>query len=382
MKITGIETHVLVGQLAGQAFGWSQRVTGTRQAVLCSITTDTGLEGVGEAFYFGGPATVVATLIRDGLGPLVMSRNPMDTSVIWDTLYNWTRDQGQKGVTISALSAVDIALWDLKGQALGVPVATLLGGAYRQRARVYATGLYEPQGVPSIPAALVEEALGYKKAGFCGMKLKIGYDPKTDIEYIRAIREAIGPELLLMVDANHAYNAAEATHLARVMEPHAIRWFEEPVPPEDLDGYLEVKRNSPIPIAGGECEYTRFGFRELINRRVVDVLQPDLCAMGGFTEMQKVVAMASAANLPVIPHVWGTTVGLAAALQLFAALPNFPERRFPAEPLFEYDRSPHPFRDGVTRERFTMKDSYLEIPTRPGLGVTLDRDFIQRFRPA
>jgi len=105
MKITGIETHVLVGQLAGQAFGWSQRVTGTRQAVLCSITTDTGLEGVGEAFYFGGPATVVATLIRDGLGPLVMSRNPMDTSVIWDTLYNWTRDQGQKGVTISALSA-------------------------------------------------------------------------------------------------------------------------------------------------------------------------------------------------------------------------------------------------------------------------------------
>jgi len=98
--------------------------------------------------------------------------------------------------------------------------------------------------------------------------------------------------------------------------------------------------------------------------------------------MQKVVAMASAANLPVIPHVWGTTVGLAAALQLFAALPNFPERRFPAEPLFEYDRSPHPFRDGVTRERFTMKDSYLDIPTRPGLGVTLDRDFIQRFRPA
>lgn len=382
MKITGIETHVLVGQLAGQAFGWSQRVTGTRQAVLCSITTDTGLEGVGEAFYFGGPPTVVATLIREGFGPQLVGRDPMDTSVIWDALYNWTRDQGQKGVTISALSAVDIALWDLKGQALGVPVATLLGGTYRRRARVYATGLYEPQGVPSIPAALVAEALSYKAAGFCGMKLKVGYDLRTDLEYIRAIREAIGPELLLMVDANHAYNASEAIQLARAMEPYAIHWFEEPVPPEDLDGYLEVKRASHIPIAGGECEYTRYGFRELINRHVVDVLQPDLCAMGGFSEMLKVIAMASAANLPVIPHVWGTSVGLAAALQLFAALPHFPERRFPAEPLFEYDRSPHPFRDGVTRERFTMRESDLEIPARPGLGVTLDRDFIRRFRPA
>jgi D-galactarolactone cycloisomerase len=382
MKITGIETHVLVGQLEGQAFGWSQRVTGTRQTVLCSITTDAGLEGVGEAFYFGGPATVVATLIRDGFGPLLVGRDPMDTSVIWDALYNWTRDQGQKGLTISALSAVDIALWDLKGQALGVPVATLLGGTYRTRARVYATGLYEPQGVPSIPAALVEEALGYKAAGFCGMKLKIGYDLRTDLAYIRAIREAIGPDLLLMVDANHAYSAFEAVQLARAMEPFDIHWFEEPVPPEDLDGYLEVKRVAPMRIAGGECEYTRYGFRELINRRAVDILQPDLCAMGGFSEMLKVIAMASAANLPVMPHVWGTSVGLAAALQLFAALPHFPERRFPAEPLFEYDRSPHPFRDGVTREQFAMRDGALAIPTRPGLGVTLDRDFLRRFQPA
>jgi D-galactarolactone cycloisomerase len=379
MKITGIETHVLVGDLGGKSFGWSQRVTGTRQAALCALTTDTGLQGLGEAFYFGGPATVVATLMRDGLGPLLIGRDPMDTSVIWDRLYNWTRDQGQKGLTISALSAIDIALWDLKGQALGVPVSTLLGGAYRRKARVYATGLYEPQGVPSIPAALVEEALGYKAAGFCGMKLKVGYDLKTDLAYIKAIREAIGPDLLLMVDANHAYNASEAIRLARAMAPYDIHWFEEPVPPEDLDGYLEVKRNSPVLIAGGECEYTRYGFRELINRRVVDILQPDLCAMGGFSEMLKVIAMASAANLPVIPHVWGTTVGLVAALHCFAALPHFPERRFPAEPLFEYDRSPHPFRDGVTRERFAMQDGWLSIPDRPGLGVTLDREFIRRF---
>jgi len=379
MKITGIETHVLVGNLEGKSFGWSQRVTGTRQSAICVVSTDAGIQGLGEAFYFGGPATVVAALMRDGLGPLLVGRDPMDTSVIWDALYNWTRDQGQKGLTISALSAVDIALWDIKGRALGVPVYTLLGGAYRTKARVYATGLYEPQGVPSIPAALVAEALGYKQAGFCGMKLKIGYDLRTDLAYIRAIREAIGNDLYLMVDANHAYNASEASRLAQEMEPFDIYWFEEPVPPEDLDGYLEVKRNSKMLIAGGECEYTRYGFRELINRRVVDVLQPDLCACGGFSEMQKIIAMASAANLPVIPHVWGTNVGLAAALQLFAALPHFPERRFPAEPFFEYDRSPHLFRDGVTHEQFAMQDGYLTIPDRPGLGVTLDLNFVRRF---
>jgi D-galactarolactone cycloisomerase len=181
-----------------------------------------------------------------------------------------------------------------------------------------------------------------------------------------------------MVDANHAYNASEAIQLARAMEPYDINWFEEPVPPEDIEGYLEVKRNTSIPIAGGECEYTRYGFRPWIERRAVDILQPDLCATGGFSEMCKIVAMASAAHLPVIPHVWGTNVGLAASLQFFAALPHFPERRFPAEPFFEYDRSAHPLREGVTQERFRLQDGYLPIPARPGLGVSLDLDFVKR----
>ncbi len=379
MKITGIETYVLQAMLDGKAFGWSQRVTDRRQAALCVISTDAGIQGAGEAFYFGGPATIVARIMTEGFGPLLIGRDPLDTSVIWDGLYNWTRDQGQKGVPISAISAIDIALWDIKGKALGLPVYRLLGGAYRTRARVYATGLYEPQGVPSVTEALVEEALGYKAAGFCGMKLKVGYDPATDLRYIKAIRAAVGEDLHLMVDANHAYNAPEAIRLARAMEPYNITWFEEPVPPEDLDVYAEVRRGSRVPIAGGECEYTRYGFRELINRRAVDILQPDLCAMGGFSEMLKVISMASAANLPVIPHVWGTAVGLAASLQLFAALPHFPERRFPAEPFFEYDRSPHPFRDGVAHERFVMRDGYLDIPDRSGLGVTLDLDFVRRY---
>jgi D-galactarolactone cycloisomerase len=379
MKITGVRTHVLQAMLKEQDFGWSQRVTDRRQTAICVVETDEGIEGVGEAFYFGGPAKIAAQLIGDGFGPLLVGKDPMDTSIIWDLLYNWHRDQGQKGLPIAAISAIDIALWDIKGKTLGLPVYKLLGGGYRHKARVYATGLYEPQNVPSVKEALVEEAMGYKAAGFAGMKLKVGYGIDADMKLVKALREAIGDDLYLMVDANHAYNAPEAIRLARRMEPYDIFWFEEPVPPEDLDGYVEVRRHSTILIAGGECEYTRYGFREVINRRAVDILQPDLCAMGGFSEMMKVIAMASAANLPVIPHVWGTNVGLAAGLQLFAALPNFPERRFAADPFFEYDRSPHPFRDGVTREQVVMKNGYLEIPDRPGLGVSLDMDCIRRY---
>lgn len=378
MKITGVETYVLEGLLEDKAFGWSQRVTDRRQAALCAVSTDDGIQGLGEAFYYGGPAKIVANLIGDGYAPLLIGRDPFDTSVIWDFLYNWTRDQGMKGLPISALSAIDIALWDIKGKALGLPVYKLLGGSYRNKAHAYATGLYQPQNVPSVEDALVEEALGYKEDGFSAMKLKVGYGIEKDLRYVKALREAVGNDIVLMVDANHAYNAAEAIRLAKEMEKYDVYWLEEPVPPEDIDGYIEVKRKSNILIAGGEDEFTRYGFRELITRRAVDILQPDLCAAGGFTEMMKIVAMASAWNVPLIPHVWGTNVGLAASLQFFAALPHFPERRYPAEPFFEYDRSPHPLRDGVTQERFVMKDSYLDIPQRPGLGITLDMDFVRK----
>jgi D-galactarolactone cycloisomerase len=378
MKITGVSTYVLEGLLGNKAFGWSLWIADRRQTVLCVISTDEGIEGVGEALYVGGSAKIAASMIQEAYAPLLIGKDPFDNAVIWDFLYNRTRDQGMKGLPITALSAVDIALWDIKGKALKSPVSKLLGGTYRDKARVYATGLYEPQNVPSVKDALVDEALGYKKDGFSAMKLKIGYGIETDMSYVEAVREAIGNDVLLMVDANHAYNTAEAIRLARKMERYDVYWFEEPVPPEDIDGYVEVKQKSDILIAGGECEYTRFGFRELITRRAVDILQPDLCATGGFTEMMRIIALASAWNVPIMPHVWGTNVGLAASLQLFAALPHFPERRFPTEPFFEYDRSPHPLRDKVTHEKFVMKDGYLDIPQRPGLGITLDMDFLKK----
>ncbi len=382
MRVKSLETFVLQESLGDKSFGWSQGIAKQRQTALCLITTDDGVQGVGEAYYYGGPSKIVASLMSEIYGPVLIGRDPMDTSVIWDVLYNQTRDQGTKGLPICALSAIDIALWDIKGKILGLPVYKILGGAYRNKARVYATGLFEPQSAADKKKMLIEEALGYKKEGFSAIKLKIGYGIDLDLEYVKAIREAIGYDLILMVDANRAYTASDSIRLAREMERYQVYWFEEPLPPEDFDGLLEVKQKSNVLIAAGKNEFTCYGFRDLILRRAADIILPNLCSAGGFTEMMKILTLAVAWNIQLMPYVRSTNVGLAASLQFFAAIPNFPSRRYPAEPFFEYDRSPHPLRDGVTQEKFVMKNGCLEIPQNPGLGVTLDMDFIKRYRIA
>ena len=374
MKITGIKAYPLVQPLRDMTFGFSQGWISSRQTTIVIVSTDGGIEGVGESF---GPAKAIAEAVESYCAPMILGNDPFNSSPIWDEVYGYLRANSQKGILIEALSAIDIALWDIKGKAVGLPVCKLLGGAYRDKARVYATGLYRPD-VENPQEALVEEALGYKKDGFPAMKLKIGHVfPEEDLSIIKAIREAIGYEIKLMVDANCAYNAAEAIRLAKQMEEYDIYWFEEPVPPEDIDGSIEVKNNTNIRIASGECECTRYGFSQLISRRAVDIIQPDVCIAGGFTEIEKILAMASAWNIQCVPHVWGTNVAIAAALHYYAAIPHIPTKFNPPEPFFEADRSPNPLREGTTHEKFVIKDGYIDIPEKPGLGVTLDMDFIK-----
>lgn len=374
MKITGIKAYPLVQPLRDMTFGFSQGWISSRQTTIVIVSTDGGIEGVGESF---GPAKAIAEAVESYCAPMILGNDPFNSSPIWDEVYGYLRANSQKGILIEALSAIDIALWDIKGKAVGLPVCKLLGGAYRDKARVYATGLYRPD-VENPQEALVEEALGYKKDGFPAMKLKIGHVfPEEDLSIIKAIREAIGYEIKLMVDANCAYNAAEAIRLAKQMEEYDIYWFEEPVPPEDIDGSIEVKNNTNIRIASGECECTRYGFSQLISRRAVDIIQPDVCIAGGFTEIEKILAMASAWNIQCVPHVWGTNVAIAAALHYYAAIPHIPTKFNPPELFFEYDRSPNPLREGTTHEKFVIKDGYIDIPEKPGLGITVDMDFIK-----
>jgi len=374
MKVTDIQVFPIAQDVRGPAYAFSQAWISRRSNTLVVVETDEGISGVGEAL---GPPVAVATTVKTVCAPLVVGQDPFQSSVIWDSLHKPWRHHSQKGIFTEALSAVDIALWDIKGKATGLPVYKLLGGAYRDRALAYASGLYRPK-VDDPAAALIEEALAHKEAGFTGMKYKIGtVSMEEDLEILEAIREAIGWEMKLMVDANCAYDAADAIIIARELDALDVYWFEEPVPPEDYDGYVELRNSTAVRIAAGECEATRFAFRELITRRCVDILQPDVCICGGFTEFMRIATLASTWNIRCIPHVWGTNVAIAAGLHCHAAMQDTPGKLNPPEPLFEFDRTPNPLRERTTQETIAMKEGYIAVPQGPGLGVTPDIEYLR-----
>ncbi|MBD0275121.1 MAG: mandelate racemase/muconate lactonizing enzyme family protein [Acetobacteraceae bacterium] len=369
-----MRTHVLEAPLRAP-FAYSQAWYATRGAMLVEVTTEDGVTGWGEAY---GPARLTAPIV-EFYAPLLVGRDAMATEAIWQDLYNRLRDHGQKGLPIEALSAVDIALWDIKGKALGQPVHALMGGPLRTEVRAYATGLYRRED-PDHERYLREEAAGYAAEGFGAVKLKTGFGVDHDAAMTRAVRDEVGEGVALMVDANHAYDAAAAIRYGRRVEELGIAWFEEPVPPEDLTGYREVRRALTIPVAGGEAEFTRFGFRALLAERAVDVLQPDVCAAGGLSECKKIADMASAFGVRCNPHVWGTGVALAAALQLLAVVPHNPPGLFPEEPMLEFDRSEHPIRQAVLATPIEHRAGRVAVPAGPGLGIEVDRAALERFR--
>lgn len=229
---------------------------------------------------------------------------------------------------IEALSAIDIALWDIWGKSLDRPVHALMGGAFRDRVSVYGTGCYYPDyfaDTDRMLKALAEDTAALAKTGLSAMKVKIGLVPvEIDTERLAVVRDSFGPDFPLMVDANHAYNAATAIRMGRALEAQNVLWFEEPVIPEDREGYRQVRAAIDVPIAGGECEYTRYGFRDLVAEGCIDIAQPDICCAGGFSELQKIVALTTSYGVVTVPHVWGSGIAVAAALQAIATLPLVP----------------------------------------------------------
>lgn len=379
MKITDVKTHVLSTPLDEPfafSMGWVQR----RSTMIVEVLTDEGITGWGESLCHGlQPPEIAKTVVDVALKPILVGQDPFDVDVLWERMYNLTRPYGQKGAVPNAISGVDIALWDCLGRALGKPVHKLLGGAYRTSVQPYATGFYRVQG-KSYPADAIAEARRHIGNGFTAMKLKIGFGVEEDIEYVLAVREAIGPGPRLMVDANHAYDVGAARRLLKAFEPAGIHWFEEPISPEDIEGYRELKNLTNIYLAAGENEFTKIGFREWVSRRAVDILQPDLCSAGGFTECRKISALAQAWHMPIVPHVWASGIGLAASLQFLATLPPAPLSLSPIEPMLEYDQSSHPFRRDLIFGAVTMQDGMVRIPDGPGIGVEINRDIIERYR--
>ncbi len=380
MKITGVEVHVLKSPLA-EPFAFSQGWVRQRSATLVEVVTDEGVTGWGEAFAQGlEPPEIAAAAIEHALKPLLIGADPLATEVLWHRMYHATRDYGRKGSVVAAISAVDIALWDIAGRARGEPIYKLLGGAFRDRVEPYATGFYRIKGQGEA-ARLAEEAVRHHEAGFRLMKVKLGYGVEDDIACMQAICRAIeGRDITLMVDTNHAYGRAEALRLGRALADCKLRWYEEPVVPEDLRGYAEMREKLTMPIAGGENEHTMYGYRELFAAGAVDIAQPDLGSCGGITAARHIIALAQSHGVAVNPHVWGSAIAQAASLQLIAALPVAHHSLFAQEPVFEYDRSSHPFRQHLITEPILQQSGWVTIPDGPGLGVEIDRAALEKYR--
>jgi len=374
MKIAAVRTHVLDHELATPFASASMRFS-RRTHCLVEIVCEDGTTGWGECL---GPALPNAAIVAAYAGWL-LDADPLETEKLWLTLYNALRDQGQRGLAVTALSGIDIALWDIKGKHFGVPVSTLLGGRFRGSVRAYATGSFKRDGVDRV-ADNAAEMLAHREAGFHAGKIKIGFGVEEDLQVIRAVREAVGPQMRLMVDANHGYDVLEAISFGRRAEELDLDWFEEPVVPEQLGAYRAVREGQPIPVAGGETWHTRWGMREPIETRAVDIVQPDLAGTGGFTEARRIADLAALHGVRLVPHVWGTAIHIAAALQFMAALPPNPPRENPVEPILEFDRTHNPFRQAIVTAPIEAVNGVVAIPDGPGLGIEIDREALDRFR--
>ena len=386
MKITKITSHVL-GYDLPETLGYSQQYYKKRTSHIVEVETDEGVTGWGECFGPGNIAFANKGIVEKVIQPIVLGMQALDRDVIWHKVYNLMRDHGQKGMPLQALSGVDIALWDIAGKAANLPLYKMIGGAHRDKVEVYGYGMMlRPENINSLISRFKEESAEIKEMGFKALKMKVGVGPKDDIKLIEAVREGIGDNFRFMVDANHGYTTHDALYVGRAMEEFSPYWFEEPVAPEDLDGYRELRAFLKVNISGGEAEFNRWGWRKLLESRGLDIAQPEVCALGGISEYLRVLALCHSHFTPVVNHVWGSAIAVAVNLHLLAAMPPLPGGLFPWEPMLEFDTTHNHFIDDLLTESLDIKNQVksnngtVSLPNGPGLGVTPQRDFLDKFR--
>jgi D-arabinonate dehydratase len=386
MKIADVRT-IALSYRCNPPYASAAGVQAQRGALLVEVETDSGIVGIGEA-GLGGGAT--ATIIEKNLKPLLVGQDPLLIEGLWQKMFARTRQYGRRGVVMQAISGVDIALWDIAGKVAKLPVYRLLG-ACRDRVEAYASGGFyqEGKGVDGIAG----EAEGYRARGFKGMKMKIGRNPSTqthlrqrlgqaefcevdpseDLARVAAVRRALGPQAKLMVDVNCAWSPSFAIQMGRAMEPYDLYWIEEPVETDDIEGSVRVADALHTPIAGYETELGLYGFRELIGRGAVDIVQVDVAWSGGFSEGRRIAAYAQAHHRMVAPHAFAGAVLLLSSLHYAAAIPN--------GLVLEWDQNPNGLRDELLKEPLKLEtDGTIRLPERPGLGIELDRSAVERYR--
>lgn len=376
MRIERLET-IPIRQDLDQPFGNGQGWTTSRQYLIVRLVADDGTVGYGECW---GPIAGNDKVVERVIAPLVVGQDPIASGRLWEQIRFKLRWAYHSFSPYSALSGVDLALWDLKGKLLGRPVHELLGGAFRATVPAYATGHYFRQvdRLEQQVDAVLKEARDNLARGFRRLKLKIGlgllgWGVDADIALMRALRSEVGADTPVMVDANCRYSVPEALRVGRACEQLGIGFFEEPLPPTDLDGYAELSRKLDVPIAGGESWALLTEFHEVFRRRAVSVAQPDVCSAGGITEVKRIADLANALNVRCYPHVWGTPIAIAASLQVLATLPG--------EVLLEYDQSDNPIRENLVTQPFALDaDGAVAVPQDPGLGAVVDEEQLERFR--
>jgi len=388
MKIKSVEAHWLHVPIPPEGQHTSDfGLTTSFDAVLVRIETRSGIVGYGEAKSHVGSASdnrALAVLINDELGPKIVGEDARDITRIWEGMYNGTRTHfalsrghafpilGRRGLTMSAISGIDTALWDVLGQSLGVPVWRLLGGRAHESLPAYASGGWAP--ADKIGAQL----LGYvERGGFKAVKMRVGVadgEVRHSSARVHAAREALGPDIDLMVDAHGTMGVAEAKRFCRLVEACDLAWFEEPVSGDDKRGMAEVRASTDIPIAAGENESTRFDFNELALHRAVDIFQPDLAICGGITEARRIAALADAWQIRLAPHLWGGAPMFAAGLHLCIASA--------AAFIIEYSLGANPLLFELAEAAHELKDGRIAAPEAPGLGLEIDQDFVERYTVA
>jgi len=386
MKITSVKSHVLRYEL-DKELGYSQQYYKHRTVHLICVETDEGITGWGECFGPGNIALANKFIIKNVISPMVLGEDPINKEKIWHKVYNLLRDSGQKGMPIQALSGLDIALWDILGKKSKLPLYKLIGGKCNNEIAVYGYGMMlQKKSLKELISLFEEEAKLIKSKNFKAMKMKVGLGPKEDLELVTAVRKVIGEDYKLMVDANHAYNTTDALYIGKGLDDLDIYWFEEPIAPEDYEGYKELKNKLKTNIAGGEAEFTKWGWRNLIQNRCIDIAQPEVCGLGGITEYQKVVALAQANFIPVVNHVWGSALSIAVNLHLLTAMPDMPGALFPAKPMLEFDTTDNNiFISDLTEEKFDVFDQvknnngFVKVLEGHGIGLNPSKNFIKKY---
>ena len=386
MKISSIKSHVLRYEL-DKELGYSQQYYKHRTAHLVEIETDEGITGWGECFGPGNIALANKYIVEKVIQPLIIGEDPINKEYIWHKVYNLLRDSGQKGMPIQALSGIDIALWDILAKKAKLPLYQLLGGKTNNKIPVYGYGMMlQKKPVEELCELFKKEANQIKEKNFKAMKMKVGLGPKEDLMLVSAVREAIGNNFKLMVDANHAYNRNDALYVGKGLDEMEIYWFEEPVAPEDYDGYKELKEKLKTNIAGGEAEFTKYGWNQLIKNNCIDIAQPEVCGLGGITEYLKVSALAQSNFIPIVNHVWGSALSVAVNLHLLTSLPDMPGGLFPTKSMLEFDTTEkNIFITDLAEEKFSIldqvkdKDGFASPLENIGIGINPKKDFIKEY---